>query len=177
MPTMSEIKAEFAEYVDYLNFDEGRGEYADKAIIKGKRWFEDKDYDALCAIAERLGGIYDRAITAFLVPLAPSGPRAQGTGIPSLDAKVREIEEAKKGLGLVGGTGQPVKTGTSVEKEAEQSIVEEIVLVEVDKIMLNKYNSNEMSEEEFNALVENLRREGPHGTSPIEVRSIKGGGS
>lgn len=47
-----------------------------------------------------------------------------------------------------------------------------IFLVEIDKIRPNRYNPNEMSEEEFNTLVENMRREGPPGTNPLEIRPL-----
>lgn len=49
----------------------------------------------------------------------------------------------------------------------------EVVALDVDKIRFNTYNANEMPEDRFLELVENMRREGQNGTDPIQVRPIK----
>ena len=58
---------------------------------------------------------------------------------------------------------------------AAELLAGKILLVEIDVIQPNQYNPNEMSEEEFKALVENMKREGPHGTDPLLVRPLDKG--
>jgi hypothetical protein len=161
-------------------------------LVKGREFLADNVWRRLNEmVREEFGGRYSPAEKGWVIPKPKpvSEEEPTRTGIPKLDEKLEEIERDKEPMrGIDPYTGLPVDDEKAAEREAAEEVLSEdilpptaaeliagkIRLVEVDDIQPNQYNPNEMSEEEFKALVENMKQEGPHGTSPIEVRLIKG---
>jgi len=101
-------------------------------------------------IRDELDGKYDSSRRGWIVRKPTTQP-GKGIGVPKIDAHLAQIE---------------------AEEAEEEKVAGKVILVETDRIRPNRYNPNEMSDEEFSALQENMKKEGPHGTSPLEVRPL-----
>ena len=136
-----------------LSLEEG----PDAVGIRKKKFLSNDSWKEINDILRGFGGRWSSEKQGWIVPV-DSKPQPQfkppekvRTGLSKIDAHLDQIE---------------------TEKAEEEKVAGRIVLVEADRIRPNKYNPNEMSDEEFNALLENMKKEGSHGTSPLEVRPL-----
>jgi co-chaperonin GroES (HSP10) len=136
-------------------------------LVKGREFLADTVWRPLNEMVMlEFGGRYTPSEKGWVIP-KPKMEEPTRTGIPTIDAKLKDMEREQEAAEAELVSVNPTET--------EESLTGKILLMDVDQIQTNPYNPNEMRDDEFKALVENMRREGPHGTSPIEIRPLKRG--
>jgi ParB family chromosome partitioning protein len=149
LPKIDEVKRAFGADASKLEFVEDGEVVAVRSA--GGKWLDKKKWDELNGVVrDVLGGRYSPEHRCWLVELeAPIMPAS---------------EMPKRSDGRV-----DVEAYAGLKSPLAQ---DEVLWIELGKLKPNRYNPNEMSEEEFQALLDNMRKEGPNGTDPILIRPL-----
>lgn len=165
MRTLEEVKKAFGSDSAQLEFSEKE----DCVWVKPKVWMPDGEFRSLNDFVKELGGQYVDLYRCWVIPFDAAAREDGDVGRRESeddDAAERSRNEEK--------TESSSFRNFPEQPPAQPAKASDDVIVQLDpqRIHANKYNPNEMASEDFNALLENMKREK---ISPIEVRPIEGG--
>lgn len=168
---ISRIKALFGDEASNMSFELTRlSDYEGPVVIaKCKTFLKTEKWRGLNETAKAEGGKYTSSpVRGWIFPVE---------NLRETEKPRPAVSGGKKDEELYNYVGKPVDTGirTIDDKHRDQNQEEDIAWLDPKTIKPNPYNPNEMTEEEFTALVESMRREGPREMTPIEVRLLEGG--
>lgn len=168
-PTLQKIKGVFRDACEGMGFDIGFlvfEELGGIVIVKASKgkWIDPEYWNPLNEITQsQLGGYYSRPEKGWVIPSEQvKVPASKRSTSQTVFKKATDVRGTRTGLS---------KIDRKLEELDEEKIsVGKIVLIERGRIKPNKYNLNEMTDEEFLALLENMRKEGLRGMDPILIR-------
>jgi len=175
--TVEEVKRGFAK-ADLLDFAD---DPENEVFLVYPKMFLGKDFQPCLADARAMGGDWHPELSpkVFVIPYsvaqAPKSP--PNPSRPSTSEGRRGPVAPLPGAGVFTPASElPTRHDGKVDLEAVGGLKplaqDEVLWVELGKLKPNRYNPNEMSEEEFQPLLENMRKEGPNGTDPLLIRPL-----